>query len=203
MRQPNCSPARRFMRECESCESSSPDHDGDYTKLLASKLAAGSGTVALLASTQQEPASVVFARSAELKFSCGELMKSALAEIGLRGGGSPTMAQGQVPRDALDALFDRLEADARGSMRSQRLICRPPAAFSFPANAAKLKSVSRLMWGCSSAGRAPRSQRGGQRFDPAQLHHKINNLRHTSISSAILCRCLCRNPPLCRFESPV
>jgi hypothetical protein len=25
-------------------------------------------------------------------------------------------------------------------------------------------------WGCSSAGRAPRSQRGGQRFDPAQLH---------------------------------
>jgi alanyl-tRNA synthetase len=90
-------------------------HDGDYIKLLASKLAAGSGTVALLASTQQEPASVVFARSAELKFSCGELMKSALAEIGLRGGGSPTMAQGQVPRDALDALFHRLETDARGS----------------------------------------------------------------------------------------
>ena len=25
-------------------------------------------------------------------------------------------------------------------------------------------------WGCSSAGRAPRSQRGGRRFDPAQLH---------------------------------
>jgi hypothetical protein len=24
---------------------------------------------------------------------------------------------------------------------------------------------------CSSAGRAPRSQRGGQRFDPAQVHH--------------------------------
>ncbi len=28
-----------------------------------------------------------------------------------------------------------------------------------------------MSWGCSSAGRAPRSQRGGQRFDPAQLHH--------------------------------
>jgi hypothetical protein len=28
-------------------------------------------------------------------------------------------------------------------------------------------------WGCSSVGRAPRSQRGGQRFDPAQLHHRI------------------------------
>src|ERR1039457_3798207 len=25
-----------------------------------------------------------------------------------------------------------------------------------------------------SAGRAPRSQRGGQRFDPAQLHHLFN-----------------------------
>ena len=31
----------------------------------------------------------------------------------------------------------------------------------------------RKSWGCSSAGRAPRSQRGGQRFDPAQLHHTI------------------------------
>ncbi len=26
-------------------------------------------------------------------------------------------------------------------------------------------------WGCSSAGRAPALQAGGQRFDPAQLHH--------------------------------
>ena len=28
-----------------------------------------------------------------------------------------------------------------------------------------------VQWGCSSAGRAPRSQRGGHRFDPGQLHH--------------------------------
>ncbi len=88
-------------------------HDAEYVKLLASKLAAGSAAIALLASTQQEPASVVFARSAELKFSCGELMKNALAEIGLRGGGSPTMAQGQLPHDALDSLFDRLEIGAK------------------------------------------------------------------------------------------
>ena len=26
-------------------------------------------------------------------------------------------------------------------------------------------------WGCSSVGRAPRSQRGGHRFDPGHLHH--------------------------------
>ena len=29
------------------------------------------------------------------------------------------------------------------------------------------------MWGCSSAGRAPRSQRGGRRFDPDQLHQPL------------------------------
>jgi hypothetical protein len=37
---------------------------------------------------------------------------------------------------------------------------------------------ARLVGGCSSVGRAPRSQRGGQRFDPAQLHHRINCLWH-------------------------
>ena len=30
-----------------------------------------------------------------------------------------------------------------------------------------------LKWGCSSAGRAPALQAGGQRFDPAQLHHLV------------------------------
>ena len=28
------------------------------------------------------------------------------------------------------------------------------------------------IWGFSSAGRAPALQAGGQRFDPANLHHK-------------------------------
>jgi alanyl-tRNA synthetase len=91
------------------------DHDADYVKLLASKLAAGSRAIALLASTQQEPVSVVFARSAELKFSCGELMRGALADLGLRGGGSTTLAQGEIPRAALEPLFDRLEAGARAT----------------------------------------------------------------------------------------
>ena len=90
------------------------EHDADYVKLLASKLsAAGKPVLALLASTQQEPASVVMARGGELKFSCGELMKAALAELGLRGGGSATLAQGQVSSEALEGLFDRLESDAR------------------------------------------------------------------------------------------
>ena len=28
-----------------------------------------------------------------------------------------------------------------------------------------------LLWGCSSAGRAPALQAGGQEFEPPQLHH--------------------------------
>ena len=36
----------------------------------------------------------------------------------------------------------------------------------------------RFMWGCSSVGRAVRSQRTGRRFDPDHLHHnKINMLK--------------------------
>ena len=30
-----------------------------------------------------------------------------------------------------------------------------------------------LLWGCSSVGRAPALQAGGQRFDPANLHHQF------------------------------
>jgi alanyl-tRNA synthetase len=94
------------------------DHDADYVKLLASKLAAHPVTIALLASIRHEPASVVFARSAEAKFSCGELMKAALADLGLRGGGSATMAQGQILRDALNALCDRLEDSAKATAKA-------------------------------------------------------------------------------------
>jgi alanyl-tRNA synthetase len=97
----------RIIRQCFA------GHDADYIKLLASKIATGSCVVALLASTLQEPVSVVIARSKELKFSCGELMKGELAELGLRGGGSPTLAQGQIPSASLEALLDRLEAAAR------------------------------------------------------------------------------------------
>ena len=38
-----------------------------------------------------------------------------------------------------------------------------------------------LNWGLSSAGRAPALHAGGQRFDPARLHHKIpfDHINHT------------------------
>ena len=33
--------------------------------------------------------------------------------------------------------------------------------------------LSLIFWGYSSAGRAPALQAGGQRFDPAYLHHSL------------------------------
>jgi alanyl-tRNA synthetase len=84
--------------------------DAGYLKLLASRLIASAPqTCALLASTLEEPARVVVAASADLKIDCGSLLREALAAYGLRGGGSPTMAQGQIPRVHLDALFSGLE----------------------------------------------------------------------------------------------
>src|ERR1700733_6146414 len=86
------------------------DRDANYLKLLASRLVASSGeTCVLLASTQEEPARVVVAASADLKIDCGSLVRGALAAYGLRGGGAPGMAQGQIPHAQLDELFSGLE----------------------------------------------------------------------------------------------
>jgi alanyl-tRNA synthetase len=86
------------------------DRDANYLKLLASRLVASSGeTCVLLASMQEEPARVVVAASADLKIDCGSLLREALAAYGLRGGGAPGMAQGQIPHAQLDVLFSGLE----------------------------------------------------------------------------------------------
>jgi alanyl-tRNA synthetase len=86
------------------------DHDAAYLKLLASRLTASAAqTLALLATTQEEPARVVVAASADLKIDGGTLLREALAVYGLRGGGSPGMAQGQISNAHLDALFSGLE----------------------------------------------------------------------------------------------
>jgi alanyl-tRNA synthetase len=86
-----------------------PDRDAEYGKLLASRLTASvPQTAAIFGVTRLEPAVVVLARSGDLEFHAGNLLKEALAELGLRGGGSAEMAQGQVPQKQLDALLDRL-----------------------------------------------------------------------------------------------
>ena len=86
------------------------EHDAGYLKLLASRLIASPPqTCVLLAAIQEEPARVVVGASADLKIDCGTLLREALAVYGLRGGGSATMAQGQIPKAHLDALFSGLE----------------------------------------------------------------------------------------------
>jgi alanyl-tRNA synthetase len=86
------------------------DHDAAYLKLLASRLiGSGPQICALLAATQEEPARVVVAASADVKIDCGTRLRETLAAYGARGGGSPGMAQGQISNARLDALFDGLE----------------------------------------------------------------------------------------------
>jgi alanyl-tRNA synthetase len=85
-------------------------HDGGYLKLLASRLTASAAQICvLLAATQEEPARVVLAASADRKIDCGTLLREALAVYGARGGGSAGIAQGQISNTHLDALFSGLE----------------------------------------------------------------------------------------------
>jgi alanyl-tRNA synthetase len=85
------------------------DHDAAYLKLLALRMTSYPQTCVLLAATQEEPARVVVGASADLKVDCGNLLRSALAPYGLRGGGSPGIAQGQISKAHLVELFDGLE----------------------------------------------------------------------------------------------
>jgi alanyl-tRNA synthetase len=103
-----------------------PDRDPDYIKLLASRLiSAAPHTVALLASTQQatqpanSPATVVVGCSLELGRNAGEVLRTALATAGGRGGGSATLAQGLVPAENLPAALDALEALLRAHAKAQ------------------------------------------------------------------------------------
>ncbi|HEY0759743.1 MAG TPA: alanyl-tRNA editing protein [Acidisarcina sp.] len=99
------------------------DYDSDYVRTLAlSVVAAVPQTLALLASTEAEPPTVFMARSGDLELSCGALLKQALAGLGLRGGGSSSLAQGQVPATELDTFLTSLEATVRRSLKSTSTI---------------------------------------------------------------------------------
>jgi alanyl-tRNA synthetase len=88
--------------------------DAAYLKLLASRLTASAAqTCALLATTQEEPARVVLAASADCKIDCGTLLREGLAVYGTRGGGSAGMAQGQIANVHLEELLNSLEDRVR------------------------------------------------------------------------------------------
>ena len=74
------------------------DRDREYIRILASRITASvPRTVALLASTESSPAHVVLACGGDLDIHCGNIVRAALAGLGLRGGGSAEMAQGDLP----------------------------------------------------------------------------------------------------------
>jgi alanyl-tRNA synthetase len=74
------------------------DRDRDYVRLLASRTAAAAPSTAVIFFVEDaDPARVFVARSKDLAFDCGRILREALATFGLRGGGSADLAQGDVP----------------------------------------------------------------------------------------------------------
>jgi alanyl-tRNA synthetase len=87
------------------------DRDRDYVKLLASRTAAAATRTAVIFSAKDaDPVRVFVARSADLGFNCGQILREILAQFGLRGGGSADLAQGDVPAENESALRASLSA---------------------------------------------------------------------------------------------
>jgi alanyl-tRNA synthetase len=87
------------------------DRDRDYVRLLASRAAAAAPRTIVILSSGEDPfVRVLLARSPDLDLHCGAILKEVLAERGLRGGGSPDLAQGEIARAAADDLRAALAA---------------------------------------------------------------------------------------------
>lgn len=86
-------------------------------KLLASKLIAFSQqTVAIFiwrVASNESAVTIIFARSADLEFDCGTLLRETLAARGGRGGGSKDMAQGSISADRVEEAMDALTDASR------------------------------------------------------------------------------------------
>jgi alanyl-tRNA synthetase len=80
------------------------DRDRDIVKLLASRTAAAARTAVIFCANGADPVSVFVARSSDLDFNCGQILREALGRLGLRGGGSADLAQGEVPAEQEAAL---------------------------------------------------------------------------------------------------
>jgi len=92
------------------------DRDASYVRLLATRLtSAAPSTVAIFSSEEGGKVSLFFARSLDLGFDCGRILKEALAQRGLRGGGSGDLAQGEVPTEQASALRSSLAESARSA----------------------------------------------------------------------------------------
>lgn len=85
--------------------------DAGELRLLASRLTASTRVVILLG-TAGEKAQFVFARSPDLDFHMGNLLKDAVGKLGGRGGGQPTFAQGGGMVASLDQIKGVIESVA-------------------------------------------------------------------------------------------
>lgn len=83
--------------------------DAGELRLLASRLTADNGVVALLG-TAGEKAQLIFARSADLTFNMGTLLKEAVGQLGGRGGGQPAFAQGGGVRASVEQIKATIDA---------------------------------------------------------------------------------------------
>jgi alanyl-tRNA synthetase len=94
------------------------DRDADYVRLLASCLVASvPQTAVLFLSTVEDPAALIFACSHSLACGCGERLRQALAPLGLRGGGSPDMAQTLLPRAQAEQVEAKLAEQLAAELR--------------------------------------------------------------------------------------
>ena len=90
------------------------DRDRDYVKLLAARTAvAAPATAVVFCAEELDPARIVVARSRDLDFDCGKMLREELALIGQRGGGSADLAQGEVPLKQVPALRTAICAKIR------------------------------------------------------------------------------------------
>jgi alanyl-tRNA synthetase len=88
------------------------DRDAGDARLIASKLVQTSGVIALLG-VPGEKAQLIFARSEGLTQDMNALIKSALASINGRGGGTPAIAQGGGVPATAEQISAALEAACR------------------------------------------------------------------------------------------
>jgi alanyl-tRNA synthetase len=93
------------------------DRDRDYVKLLASRTAmATRRTAVIFCADNADPVRVFVAHSSDLEFNCGRILSEALAHLGLQGGGSAELAQGEVPADQVTALLVSVSEAIRRTM---------------------------------------------------------------------------------------
>ena len=97
------------------------DRDREYVRLLASRVCATvPRTVALFIAAEADPPRIFLARSHDMNLHCGEALRETLAAYGLRGGGSPDLAQGDLSREQAESVAAKLGADLRSQLARPR-----------------------------------------------------------------------------------